>query len=171
MPTAFLSHAAPALPASFEGDGRLYALNLFLMTAFTCLGAMLAGSMARAIRVHRRTDRPRHPVTVWRAAWAMAGGAVFLRCGGEAAYLWAWSPADPALAVRVLLAKRWLDPLALLLAAGWMALVILSRDAMERQLAKQPFPVPMWASLPALRRPAAVVLLSLVAAVGVAGTR
>ncbi len=40
-------HAGTPLPTSFDGDGRLYGLNLFLMTAFMCLGLMLAASMAR----------------------------------------------------------------------------------------------------------------------------
>ena len=160
-----------ALPTSFDGDGRLYGLNLFLMTAFMGLGLMMAGSMARAIVRHRRQDRPRHPVTIWRAAWLMAGSAVFLRCGAEAMNLWAWSPADPALTARVLMAKRWIDPASLVVAGSWMVLVILADAAMQEQLRKQPFPVAMWASLPSLRRPAAVVLLSLVAAVGVACTR
>ena len=160
-----------ALPTSFGGDGQLFGLNLFLMTAFMCLGLMLAGSMARAIVAHRRVDRPRHPVTIWRAAWLLAGGATFLRCGAEAMNLWAWNPADPVTTARVLMAKRWIDPVALVLAGGWMVLVILANSAMEEQLRKQPFPVNMWASLPSLRRPAAVVLLSLVAAVGVAWTR
>lgn len=52
-----------------------------------------------------------------------------------------------------------------------MMLVILSNTAMERQLTRRPLPVDMWARLPALRRPLAVTLLSLVAAVGVALTR
>jgi hypothetical protein len=52
-----------------------------------------------------------------------------------------------------------------------MTLVTLSNTAMEQQLTRRPLPVDMWARLPTLRRPAAVILLSLVAAVGVALTR
>ena len=160
-----------ALPISFNGDGDLFALNLFLMTAFMWLGMLIAGIMARAIWRRRGQDLPRHPVTIWRVAWLLAGAALFLRCGTEAMNLWAWDPADPATTARVLMAKRWIDPVALVLAAGWMALVILSKSAMEQQLTRRPLPVDMWARLPALRRPAAVILLSLVAAVGVALTR
>ncbi|WP_174296991.1 hypothetical protein [Sphingomonas bacterium] len=163
--------AGSALPTSFDGDGQLFGLNLFLMTAFMCLGLMLAGSMAQAIVRNRRRDRPRHPVTIWRAAWMLAGSAVCLRCGTEAMTLWAWNPAEPVATARVLMAKRWIDPAALVIAGGWMVLVILANAAMQEQLRKQPFPVNMWASLPSLRRPAAVLLLSLVAAVGVACTR
>ena len=164
-------HAGTAIPTSFAGDDRLYALHLFLMTAFMCLGAMMAGRMASAVWVHRRTDRARHPVTLWRLAWLLAGAAAFLRCGAEAMNLWAWNPADPETTARVLLAKRYVDPAALLCGAGWMGLVLLSNAAMEAQLRRQPLPVDMWARLPALRRPVAIVLLSLAAAVGVAVTR
>lgn len=163
--------AGTALPTSFDGDGQLYGLNLFLMTAFMCLGLMMAGRMARAIWCNRHRDRLRHPVTIWRAAWGLAGLAAFLRCGTEAMNLWAWNPADPVTTARVLMAKRWIDPAALVVAACWMVLVILADAGMEEQLRKQPFPLNMWASLPSLKRPAAIVLLSLVAAVGVALTR
>ena len=163
--------AGTALPTSFDDDGVLYGLNLFLMTAFMCLGLTMAGGMARAIWCNRRRDLPRHPVTVWRAAWLLAGAAAFLRCGSEAMNLWAWNPADPVTTARVLMAKRWVDPAALLFALGWMVLVILADAGMTEQLRKQPFPICMMARLPSLRRPLAIVLLSLVAAVGVACTR
>ena len=163
--------AGSSLPTSFDGDSQLFGLNLFLMTAFMCLGFMMAAGMARTIWTHRGLDRLRHPVTIWRLAWLLAGAAAFLRCGTEAMNLWAWNPADPATTARVLMAKRWIDPVALLLAGGWMVLVILANAGMEAQLTKQPYPLAMWASLPSLRRPAAIVLLSLVAAVGVACTR
>lgn len=163
--------AASAMPTSFNNDGRLFGLNLFLMTAFMCLGLTMAGRMAHAVWVNRAVDRPRHPVTIWRLAWLCAGGAAFLRCGAEAMNLWAWSPNDVVTTARVLMAKRWIDPAALILAGGWMVLVLLSNEAMEQQLRKRPYPINMWARLPSLRRPLAIVLLSLVAAVGVACTR
>lgn len=109
---------ASTLPTSFNGDGRLFALNLFLMTAFMCLGLLMAAVMARAIWRHRGQDLLRHPVTIWRLAWLLASSALFLRCGSEAMNLWAWNPADPATTARVLMAKRWIDPVALVLASG-----------------------------------------------------
>ena len=163
--------AASMLPASFDNDEWLFGLNLFLMTAFMCLGLTMVGRMTCAIWVNRVCDRPRHPVTIWRLAWLFAGAAAFLRCGTEAMNLWAWSPPDIATTARVLMAKRWIDPVALLFVGSWMVLVILSNDAMEQQLCKRPYPIDMWASLPSLRRPLAIVLLSLFAAVGVASTR
>lgn len=163
--------AGSMLPTSFNNDGQLFGLNLFLMTAFMCLGLVIAGRMSRAIWVNRVSDQPRHPVTIWRLAWCCAGTATFLRCGTEAMNLWAWSPIDITTPARVLMAKRWIDPIALMLAGGWMVLTILSNDAMEQQLCKRPYPINMWASLPSLRRPLAIVILSLIAAVGVASTR
>lgn len=160
-----------SLPTSFDGDGGLFGLNLFLMTAFMCLGALMAGRMAKAIWVNRHQDALLHPVTVWRAAWLLAGFAAFLRCGTEAMSLWAWNPADVRTTARVLMAKRWIDPAALLFAAGWMVLVTLSDAGMTEQLTRQPYPVPFWANLPSLKRPLAIVVLSLVASIGVAVTR
>ena len=162
---------ASGMPTSFNGDGGLFGVNLFLMTAFMCLGAMMAGRMARAVWLNRETDRWSHPVTVWRVAWLLAGLAAFLRCGTEAMNLWAWNPADVRTTARVLMAKRWIDPIALLLAAGWMGLVLLSDAGMTAQLSRQPYPVPFWASVPSLKRPLAIMLVSLIAAVGVAVTR
>lgn len=160
-----------SLPTSFNGDGGLFGLNLFLMTAFMCLGVLMAGRMARAIWVNRQRDALLHPVTVWRMAWFLAGAAAFLRCGTEAMNLWAWNPADVRTTARVLMAKRWIDPAALLLAGCWMVLVTLSDAGMTEQLTKRPYPVHLWVSLPSLRRPLAIVLLSLVAAIGVTVTR
>jgi hypothetical protein len=159
------------LPLSFASDSRLFALNLFLMTAFTCLGGLVAAKMARALWRSRHLDRLRAPVSVWRLAWLFAGLAACVRCGTEAVNLWAWNPADAETTALVLMAKRWIDPLALLLAGGWMTLVTLASPGMEAQLRREPHPVPFWASLPELRRPAAIVLLSFAAAVGVAVTR
>lgn len=171
LAAAFVRRAGTSVPFSFNDDGWLFALNLFLMTAFTCLGVMMAGRMAWVVFRHRGRDGALDPVTVWRATWGLAGAAAALRCGAEAMSLWAWNPADAVITARVLMAKRWVDPLALMLAGGWMLLVTLSDRAMEAQLSRQPLPVDMLARLPALRRPLAVVLLSLIAAVGAACTR
>ena len=168
---AYLARKANSvLPVSFNDDGQLFAFNLFLMTAFMCLGMMMSGRMARAIWHCRSIDMPRHPVTIWRVAWLLAGAAVFLRCGTEAMNLWAWNPADPVTTARVLMAKRWIDPASLTLTTGWMVLVVLSNSVMEKQLTRRPYPINMLTRLPTLRRPLLVILLSLVAAVGVAST-
>ena len=171
MAAAMVRHSASSMPTSFNNDGQLFGFNLFLMTAFMCLGLMMAVRSARALWRDRAVDGLRDPVTIWRMAWCCAAIAAFLRCGIEAMNLWAWSPHDPVTTARVIMAKRWIDPLALLFASGWMLLVLLSDASMEQQLRKRPYPVDMWSRLPALRRPAAIVVLSFIAAVGVAATR
>lgn len=87
------------------------------MTAFMCLGMLIAGAMARAIWRHRGQDLPRHSVTIWRLASLFAGTALFLRCDTEAMNLWAWNPAGPV-TTRVLMAERWIDPVPLVFASA-----------------------------------------------------
>lgn len=157
-----------AIPTSFNGDAMLFGLNLFAMTAFTLLGVMFAGWMASSIFVHRAIDKPFHPVTIFRTAFLCAGIALTLRSGGEAASLWAWDPASARTAEDVLVVKRYLDPIALAFAAGWLTLVTLAYPAMVQQLRKRPFPIEMLSRLPSLKRPAAVVGMSFVAAVLIA---
>lgn len=170
-PNLALLHLTTGVHVATATDGKLFAFNLFLMTTFMCLGALMAGRMACAIWTKREFDAMLHPITVWRLGWLLAGAAVCLRCGSEALNLWAWNPNDMRAAAQMLVAKRWIDPVALMLAGGWMVLVLLSDAGMTEQLTKQPYPVPMLVSLPSLKRPGAIVLLSLIAAVGVAVTR
>lgn len=171
LPARMVRLVGSSLPTSFNGDGQLFALNLFLMTAFACLGVLMAGRMTRAVWVDRTRDALLHPVTVWRLSWLFAATGLALRSGSEALNLWAWDPHDAVTTARVLMAKRWIDPVALLCAAAWLLLVMLADAGMTEQLRKRPFPIRMWASLPSLRRPAAIVALSFVAAVGVMVTR
>lgn len=159
------------LPTSFNGSGLLYAVNLGLMTAFTCLGVMLTGWLVLAILKHRQYDRWRDPVTIYRAGWACAGAAVTLRCAAEAMNLWAWDPNAATTAAKVQLLKRFIDPVSLSFGACWMLLLVLTYAAMVPQLRKAPYPIPMWARLPSLKRPAAVVLMSFAVAFGVAFSR
>ena len=143
----------------------------YVVAAMSLLGVLMAGHMARAIWLNRDRDAMLEPVTVWRIAWLVAGIAAFLRWGTEAMNLWAWNPGDVRTSAHVLLAKRWLDPLALIFAAGWMVLILLSETGITEQLTKKPYPVRLWSSLPALRRPLDIIVLSLVAAIGVTVTR
>ena len=158
-------------PPSFNGDGRLFAFSLFLMTAFMCLGLMKAGKQLRDLWCNRATDRWPHPVTIWRLLLFFAGSGVFLRCGSEAMNLWAWNPQDPTTTARVMMSKRWVDLAALGCAAAWMTIATLSSNAMIAHLRQKPLPVNLWASIHTLKRPAVVVAISLFAAVGVVVTR
>ena len=159
------------LPTSFNGSGLLYAVNLGLMTAFTCLGVMLTGWLVLALLKHRHVDRLKDPVTIYRAGWACAGVAVTLRCAAEAMNLWAWDPNAATTAARVMLLKRFIDPVSLSFGASWMLLLVLTYAAMVPQLRKAPYPVQMMARLPSLKRPAVVVVMSFAAAFGVAFSR
>jgi hypothetical protein len=160
-----------AAPPSFDGQGWLVALNLFAMTAGFCLTMMLAGKIVRDMWRNRYRDKFREPVTILRMAFLAFSCAGALRFGGEAAVLWGWNPSDPTATAAATLAKRLIDPIAAPL--GWcgFALFVLAERGIIDQLRKQPFPINMWASLEQLKRPAIVVLLCFVAAIGVVSTR
>lgn len=157
--------AIPSLaPPSFNGDLSLFAFNLFLMTAMTFISAMLTGRQASRIWSQRRYDHPLDPVSLYRVITLAAGAAAMIRCGAEALMLWGWNPADPRTTARVVLAKRWLDPIAVGLGFVWMSIAILSEPGLEHQLRKAPLPVDMWSQWPTLVRAVAVIVLSFVMA-------
>ncbi|WP_288413884.1 hypothetical protein [uncultured Novosphingobium sp.] len=152
------------IPRSFNDDASLFLFNLFGMTAMTFLSVMMAGKQARRIWVQRHFNHPKDPVTIYRAILFFAGMGLFLRCGAEAMNLWGWNPNDPVTTARVLMAKRWIDPIALCCGIIWMTLAILGEPGVEHQLRKVPLPVDMWSRWPALMRAVAVVVLSFAAA-------
>jgi hypothetical protein len=158
-------------PPSFDGQGWLVVINLAWFTAGFVLFAMLAVSASRDLWRCRRLDMIDHPVTVLRIATLLLGVAGTIRFGAEAATLWGWNPRDPSATALLLVAKRMLDPIAATFGLAAIALLYLSKGSMEEQLRRRPFPVRLWASLPMLKRPAAVVALSLVAAAGMVLTR
>lgn len=163
--------AANPMPTTFHGDALLFGANLAAMTAFTCLGAMVVGWMLISIVSHRHVDKLWHPVTIYRMQWACAASALMIRAGTAAASLWAWDQNAARTAARVLTAQRYLDPLSLAFAAGWLVLLALSYPAMVAQLRKRPYPVEMLAQASELKVPAAVVGLSILAAGTVAWLR
>ncbi len=162
---------ATRAPPSFDGQGWLVALNLFAMTAGFCLTLMLAGKIVRDMRRNRYRDKLREPVTILRLTVLAFSCAGVLRFGGEAAVLWGWNPADPSATAAATLAKRLIDPFAAGLAWIGFGLFVLAERGIVDQLRKQPFPINMWASLEQLKRPAIVVLICFVAAIGVVSTR
>lgn len=153
-----------AMPASFNGDPSLFLFNLFLMTAATFLGAMMVGKQARRIWMQRFWDHPKDPVTIYRVILLLAACGFSLRCAAGAMVLWGWNPDDPVTTARVVMAQRWLDPIAIACGMGWMMLAILGEPGVEHQLRKAPLPVDMWSRWPALVRALAVVILSFTAA-------
>lgn len=164
------------MPASFNGEASLFLFNLFSMTAMTFLGAMMVGKQARRIWMQRFIDHPKHPVTIYRVILFFAAAGLSLRCGASAMELWGWNPDDPATTARVVMAKRWIDPIALGCGMIWMSLAVLGEPGVEHQLRKLPLPgeidavrkhmpkVDMWSRWPALVRASAVVILSFTAA-------
>lgn len=151
-------------PPSFNGAASLFLFNLFAMTASTFLGAMMTGKQARRIWIQKKYDHPKDPVTIYRAILMFAALGLTLRGGAAAMELWGWNPSDPVTTARVLMAKRWIDPIALGCGAIWMGLAILGEPGIEHQLRKAPLPVDMWSRWPQLVRAGAVVILSFVAA-------
>lgn len=158
-------------PPSFDGHGWLVVINLAWFTAGFVLFTMLAFSASRDLWRCRHLDRFNHPVTVLRFAMLLLGVAGLLRFGAEGATLWGWNPRDPVTTGYLLLVKRLIDPVAATIGLGAIALLYLSKHSMEEQLRKRPFPVRLWASLPMLKRPAAIVALAMVASAGVVMTR
>ncbi len=151
-------------PRAFNDDVSLFMFNLFGMTAMTFLGAMMAGKQARRIWMQRFTDHPKDPVTIYRAILFLAATGICLRCGAEALNLWGWNQDDPVTTARVIMAKRWIDPIALGCGIVWMTLAILGEPGLEHQLRKAPLPVDMWSRWPELLRAIIVVVLSFFAA-------
>lgn len=162
-PTASIA----AGPPSFDGQGWLFVVNLWTFTAGFYLTLMFVAWQGWHIWRNRRRDGLRHPVTIWRVTGFLMAAGLCLRCGGEAFNLWSWDPRLPEQMARALTFKRFVDPVAWSLGMAGLTLFSLSARGLVPQLRKQPFAVPIWASLPMLKRPAAVVALTLVASIGV----
>lgn len=157
-----IAAAPPSIgPASFNNNAGLFGLNLFLMTAGAMLGLMMAGKQARRIWIQRSIDHPLHPVSLYRTILMLAGTGIALRCGAEAMHLWSWSTHDPARIATAVMAKRWIDPLAMACGFAWMTIAILGEPGIEWQLRRAPLPSDLWSRWPALRKPALVVVYSL----------
>jgi hypothetical protein len=168
---AVVAASGSIMPVSFNGDGQLFTLNLFLALAFAVFGFVVGSRHAWALWVSRGRDKLREPVTVARIMWMCAGAALAMRASVEAAELLAWSPHDPVTSARVIMAKRWILPASTIFTSIWMALGALTWSAQEKQLRKAPIEVKIFARLPALRRPLWTVLISGALAVGVVWTR
>lgn len=165
-----------AAPPSFDGHGWLVVINMVWMTVgfvlFTSLWVNMLGDAWRA----RATDKWRHPVTIWRMIGFLLGFAGMLRFGIGASVLWGWNPEAPHWTGMLLTLQRLIDPVAATCGLAAIAMFKLSQGGnhaggMQEQLRKQPFPIDMWASLPMLKGPLAVTVLSLIAAIGVVSTR
>ena len=158
-------------PPSFDGHGWLVVVNLAFMTACFVLFTMLAVNMVLSMWSNRHQDSWRHPVTIWRGIGCLLGVSGCIRFGFAAAVLWGWNPDFPRDTALLLTLQRVFDPIAALCAVAAIGTFKVSERGMVEQLRRRPFPIDIWASLPMLRRPAAIALLSLVAAIGVVSMR
>lgn len=160
-----------AAPPSFDGHGWLVVVNLAGATFACVVAIMFAVDAVRGIRRNWGRDMPNHPVSIWRyAGLCFALGIAFTR-GASALALWNWNPLDPVGTGWFLTLQRFLDLPAMCFGVTGLGILYLTSRGMVPQLRRRPLPLQLWASLPMLRRPAGIALLSLIAAIGVVSTR
>lgn len=162
---------ATLAPPSFDGHGWLVVVNLAGMSFAFIVATMFAYDAWRAVRRNRGLDLPNHPVSIWRWAGLCFATGIGIRTFFAAVTLWNWDPRDPVGTGWYLTLQRFADPIGLAFGLAGLGILYLSAPGMVAHLRRRPFPIRMWASLPMLRRPAAIALLSLIAAVGVVSTR
>jgi hypothetical protein len=158
-------------PPSFDGHGWLVVINLAGFTSGFIISLMLALKMARDIWLNRACDKFYHPVTVWRAFGGTVSLAMSVRFGPAAMVLWGWDPTRPSSTAWLLTLQRLTDPVAFTLGLLALAMFEISGKGMANHLKRRPLPMRLWASREQLKRPACIVLLSLIAAIGVVSTR
>ncbi|KQN92223.1 hypothetical protein ASE90_01685 [Sphingomonas sp. Leaf67] len=146
-------------------------INLAVMTAALVLATMMAVDLIGHIWRRRNLDKLRHPVTVWRGMVLCFATGIALRSGAAALVLWGWNPLRPADTGALLMLQRLIDPVAVTFGLSGLALAYMAAPGMVMQLRRRPHPVDFWTALPLLKRPAWIVLLSLLAALGVVATR
>ncbi|EZP57266.1 hypothetical protein [Sphingomonas sp. RIT328] len=160
-----------AAPPSFDGHGWLVVLNLAAATFACVVAIMFAVDAVRGIVRNWGRDRPSHPVSIWRYAGLCFALGIGMTRGGTALVLWNWNPRDPAGTGWCLTFQRFLDIPAMCFGILGLGILYLTSRGMVPQLRRRPLPIQLWASLPMLRRPAGIALLSLIAAIGVVSTR
>lgn len=166
-----IANAGSAGPNSFAGLEWLVALNLGSATALVLVGLFFASQFVAGLWRNRYKDRYNHPVTAFRGMMlAFILGGV-LRSTGRAAVLWKWNPADPVGTSAMLTAQRFLDPVADGFIYFGFFLAAIATPTLIAQLRRSGWEVPIWQSLPMLRRPAILTALSFMAAAGVVWTR
>lgn len=163
---------APASgPASFAGRDWLVTINLGSATALFLIALFFSGDLVGHLWRNRRHDRFDHPVTIFRVILLMFTTGIVLRKGAAAAVLWKWNPADPVGTSIALTAQRFVDPIADVIQALALFLIIVTIRSLVEQLRRSGWRVPIWQALPLLSRHAIVAVMSFVAAAGVVLTR
>jgi len=162
---------ATVAPPSFDGHGWLVVANLTVMSAATLIALMVLLYIGEMAWRERGSFPARTPLRIWRFVGSMFALGIMLRCGVEAANIWGWDPLRPEETARFLFAKRLIDPIAVGCGVTGLATFVLSLTGISEQLKKEPLPVNMWQSRRALRNMGALLLCSLIAAIGVVTTR
>lgn len=145
-------------PYSFNGNGWLFALNLWMMTGGAALMARLVLWQLKDAWRHRSVDRFGSPAFIYRSIGILVGCGITLRCAAEAIKLWGWSPDSPDTTFWALQVKPFVDPISLALGFGGMALFALGLPGMMMQLRRRP-PLPLlWPKRRDLRGPAIIVV-------------
>jgi hypothetical protein len=159
--------ATNAIPTSFDGKRWLLAINMWGMIAGAYIAAAMMIAEGWQIWCCRKFDRWNHPITAQRVTVVLASMAAFIRCAGAALSLLGWDPRDPTTGAVILGLQRYFDPLAVMCLFGWLTMRILTREAVNHQLRRQPLPINLWATAPQLVKPASVIFLASVMAFGV----
>lgn len=160
-----------AAPPSFDGHGWLVVLNLAAATFATVIAIMFVVDAVRGIVRNWGKDLRNHPVTIWRWAGLCFALGIAITRGGSAMALWNWDPRNPTGTGWFLTLQRFLDLPAMCFGVAGLGILYLTSRGMVPQLRRRPLPIQLWASLPMLRRPAGIALLSLIAAIGMVSTR
>lgn len=162
---------ATAAPPSFDGNGWLFAVNLTIFTAGFYLFAMLAGWLILERRRYAGQDRPYDPISIWRKIGTCIAVGFCLRCAAEAYNLWAWDPRSPENIAAAQQVKRFLDVPAFCIGGYGLALFFLSGRSMAIQLRKAPMEVIVRPTLPMLKKPLLIVVLTFLASIAITALR
>lgn len=156
-----------AAQPSFNGHGWLVVVNLALMTACALTAAMAVGKLVRELLLERRGPL----VKLLRILMLVTFGGMMLRTGAEAVTLWGWDPFEPEKTGWYMTLKRFIDPFGAGAYYISICMFIMTEDALTASLDRKPFPARLTSALPKLRRPAALAVLTIVAAIGVVSLR
>ncbi len=166
LPQMSIVHGEAAGPNSFAGLDWLAAVNLGFSTALSLIGLLFVGDLVSHLWRDRRKHRLDHPVTMFPLILPLLAAGIMLRKRAAAAVLWKWSADDPVGTSFALTLQRFIDPAADALQFAALALAILSARSLIAQLRRAGWAVPIWPSLPMLKRPAILFAMSMIATVG-----
>ena len=166
-----ITKASSAGPSSFGGHEWLIVLNLGLSTALALGALFFLLDLVKRMWGARGKDRFNHPVTLFRTILALISFGIMLRKGSSAWVLWRWNPESPIATGAAVALQRFVDPVADLVHACALGLVIVVAPVLVDQLRREPLKIPLKAELPRLKMQVTLTITSLLAAAGVVLTR